>query len=119
MMARFEPELGQLAFGQPSHRYSDPEWLESLLRLIEYALYDIGVDPSPFGNTGERFENDTFTVEAYSWDDEYEQPSNFKWRDVEISWYKWMGRGMSVNQELSLVRGREMLADCLKSLETP
>lgn len=65
-----------------------------------------------FSNTGNSFECPVFRVEAYSWSDE-EQPYNFKWRDVEISWYKYLGRGMSANQELSPERAAEMLIECL------
>jgi len=71
---------------------------------------------SPFSNTGNKFKCDAFEVEAYSWGDD-EQPFNFKWRDVEISWYKWCGRGMSSNVELTPQLAQEMLVDCLKCLQ--
>lgn len=71
---------------------------------------------SPFDNTANSFECPTFKVEAYSWDDNYDQPYNFKWKDVEISWYKYLGRGTFVNQNMSNDRIAEMLDDCLDAL---
>ena len=72
--------------------------------------------PSPFENTGEDFKCDAFEVRAYSWREEI-QPFNFKWRDVEISWYKNLGRGMSSNKALTAEMASEMLEECLFSDE--
>lgn len=69
---------------------------------------------NPFSNSGETFKCDAFEVEAYSWNDEYEQPYNFKWKDVEISWYKYLGRGMSANREISPELAATMLDECIK-----
>jgi len=42
---------------------------------------------------------------------------NFKWRDLEISWYKYVGRGMSANRKMTTKEIEEMLDDCLKAIE--
>lgn len=70
---------------------------------------------SPFGNTGQNFKCPVFEVEAYSWNDN-EQPYNFKWRDVEISWYKYLGRDMRANKELIPDLAALMLKECIEYL---
>jgi len=78
---------------------------------------------SPFDDTGNRYKNETFEVVAYSWDDEKEQPYNFRWvnkktgKPLEVSWYKYLGRGTSVNRKVSPAEIEMMLDECLESLE--
>ena len=117
-MSKYEPELGQMLFGQAQQAFAVPEIWDAALCYLrdepsrvmwnrEQRTY-----ASPFDNSGNRFECPTFKVEAYSWGDE-EQPFNFKWLGVEISWYKCLGRGMSANVELTPDIAAEMLDDCL------
>lgn len=116
----FEPELGQMIFGQPHKEHAGSNLLEAALRRLsgelERVMWNIHQRnyASPFDNTGNWFKCDTFEVQAYSWGDD-EQPFNFKWRDVEVSWYKYLGRGLSANQELPPTLISEMLDDCLKA----
>jgi hypothetical protein len=122
-MKEFTPELGQFVFGQPSKQYECPEYLTALLRGIDSELDRVMWNnhqteySSPFSNTGNGFKNDTFEVQAYSWSDEEEQPYNFKWRDFEISWYKYCGRGMSINREIMPVEAVQMYDDCIASIQ--
>lgn len=119
-MTEYQPELGQMCFGQPFKRFAGSELLEAALRSISNELDRVMWNieqkeyASPFDNSGNvpGFVCPTFSAHAYSWGDE-EQPYNFKWRDVEISWYKWSGRGLSVNQNLTPEKIAEMLGDCL------
>lgn len=118
------PELGQLAWGQPSQPLECPEYVEVALRFLEYYMDDkyrwkplTGTDGNPFRNTGGKFCNSVFCAEAYSWNEEVEQPYNFKWHDLEISWYKYLGRGMSVNRAVSSNEAFEMLKECVESLK--
>jgi len=121
-MSEFEPELGQLVYGQPYKPYAVPDIVEAALCFVrdklDNAMWNINQEEyaSPFGNTGNVFKCDTFEVHAYSWGDD-EQLFNFKWRDVEISWYKYLGRGMSANMEISPQLASEMLDDCLAAIE--
>lgn len=122
MSDKYEPELGQAIFGQPHKEFEVPQiWdaaLESVRHTLDIVMWNIHQKEysSPFGNTGNSFKCDTFEVEAYSWNDEVEQPYNFKWRDVEISWYKYHGRGMSANKKLSPDLAAEMLKECTAAL---
>ena len=121
MTAEYEPELGQMIFGQPHKQFEVPEIVEAALRSLDNELERVMWSAqqkeyaSPFGNTGNSFKCATFEVAAYSWSDDV-QSFNFKWRDVEISWYKWCGRGMSANKEISPDLASEMLNDCLAAL---
>ena len=81
---------------------------------------------SPFYNTGNSFENKVFKVEAYSWDDEYNQKYNFIYYvdktkanidDIKISWYKYLGRDTTINEELDYSVIISMFDDIMKSLD--
>lgn len=71
---------------------------------------------SPFGNFANSFKNDVFEVQSYSWDDEISQPYNFKYKDIEISWYKYLGRDTTINKEILPKEAIEMFDDCLNSI---
>lgn len=111
----FEPELGQAIWGQPQHCIAVPKWLATFLGCIR-KLLSVTKQIDPFGNNADYFENEVFFVESYSWDEDIEQCYNFKWHDVEISWYKYLGRGMSMNREMSVKEGVKMLIECLLSI---
>ncbi|NTF23625.1 hypothetical protein G6L37_35210 [Agrobacterium rubi] len=121
-MTQFTPELGQLAFGQPFKSHAVPDIMHAALSMIDDELTRIMENHlqkdyfSPFQNSGSDYRNDVFHAEAYSWGDE-EQPYNFAWKDLRISWYKRMGRGMSSNVEITPDMAAECLRDCLASLE--
>ena len=117
-------ELGNLMFNTNRNQYYDcPDWIVALLQTISEKLdivmwnkfqeeYD-----SPFKNTGNSFKNDTFEVQAYNWDDEIEQQYNFKCGDVEISWYKYLGRDTTINDDYEEKYIIEMFNKCMESLE--
>lgn len=111
--------------------------LEDCLKTISYTMQALNPEQdNPFANTGARFKNDVFEANAYDWSDctcaacwsednwsaekctcgWRPQEYNFKWRDIEVSWYKYLGRGMEVNREVSEDESRELLIECLKSL---
>lgn len=121
-MKKFEPELGQALFGQPYREYEVSNLLEAALVQIDNELSRVMWNvnqseyPSPFGNTGNSFVCDVFEVYAYSWNEDVPQPYNFRWRDVDVSWYKYLGRGMSVNQELTNDKISKLLDECLTAV---
>lgn len=90
--------------------------IASLMRIrsaiITYTNYT-----DPFSNTGEQFETDIFWVKAYDWNKEGDQV-NFAWRDIKISWYKHLGRGMQVSCPYPVTPYLicEMLNECLRSI---
>jgi len=116
-------EIGQAVFGQPHKEYTVPiiwhaalSFLDEELRRVMWNIYQYEYD-SPFANTGASFAKcEEFLVYAYSWDSDEEQPFNFKWRDIEISWYKYLGRGMSSNVPLTAELASEMLEECVRTV---
>jgi len=119
-----ELELGNLMFNTNKNQtYSCPDWVVALLRdlsrrlsRIKYNMQQTEYD-SPFDNTGNEYYNGTFEVQAYNWDDDVTQPYNFKWKDVEISWYKYLGRDTTINNNYDERYLIEMYNDCKQSLE--
>jgi hypothetical protein len=117
----YEPELGQALFGQPHKAHAVPEIWDAALCFLRAGLDRVMWNrkqreyASPFGNTANRFECPAFTAEAYSWGND-EQPFNFKWGSVEISWYKYLGRGMSANVDLTPDMAAKMLDECLAAV---
>ena len=117
-------ELGNLFFNTNNRQsYECPAYIIALLEGIESKLTleywnekQERMD-SPFGNTGASFKNDVFEVEAYNWDDDICQPYNFKWKDVEISWYKYLGRGTTINKKITPEEAKKMFDECIKSLD--
>lgn len=118
----YEPELGQAVFGQPWREYEASNLLiaalESIREELDRVMGNIFQKEylSPFGNTGNYFYCPTFEVEAYSWNEDYKQEYNFKWKNIEVSWYKYLGRGTSVNRKVSPKEIGDMLNDCLDAL---
>jgi hypothetical protein len=116
-------ELGQLLFGQPFQKNDMSNIVEAALNLIgerlDLVMWNINQKEynSPFQNTGNKFDSEVFSVHAYSWDDEI-QPWNFKYGDFEVSWYKCLGRGSSMNKNISPQEVADMLDACLKYIET-
>lgn len=119
----FEPDIGQIAWGQPWHAHDVPEILDAAL---EYLRHDLGrvlwnlrqTQIDPFGNSGDSFRCPTFTVCSYSWDDERAQPYNFKHpaSGLRVSWYKYAGRGMSASMPVTPDLASRVLEHCLKGL---
>lgn len=123
-MTKYEPELGQMVFGQPYKEFEVGPYVKAALAMIDREMERVWFnthghnDPysSPFGNHGSQYEEcSEFKVHSYDWGDE-EQPWNFKWGDIEISWYKYLGRGMSANQMITPDMGATMLRCCLAAL---
>jgi hypothetical protein len=120
-MKPFQSELGQAAFGQKPQFFECPHIvlcvLESLSQMwgVMKTPDKHGGQGNPFDNSGGKFKCETFEVEAYSWDDEYNQPYNFKWRDVEISWYKYFGRSTTINRAVSIKEATVMMLECCRA----
>lgn len=87
-----------------------PESFEAALTLLACAIEDAhGINPG--NNSAERFDCPVFQMAAYDWSECRDW--NFRWRDVEVSWYKYMGRGMTSNIQLTTRHALDMIAECL------
>jgi hypothetical protein len=114
----YEPELGQVVFGQPYQKYDVDYWLESAITAIRHYLVATKDNDfaDPFSNSGGDFTCDAFEVQAYNWNDEVDQPYNFKWRDLQVSWYKYFGRGMSANRKVKRGELLKMVDECIDAI---
>jgi len=121
-MKKYKPELGQIVYGQPWRQHECPDHVISALDAINNYMSvfkicdDSGFRDTPFSNSGLRFKNDVFEANAYSWNDEEKQLYNFKYKDIEVSWYKHLHRGTTINRDVSHEEAQKMLITCLKSL---
>ena len=116
-------ELGNLMFNtNKNQQYECPRWIVALLKELDNQLDRVMWNKhqeeyqSPFENTANSFKNDVFEVQAYSWDDEVHQPYNFKCDDIEISWYKYLGRDTTINNEYEPQVIIDMFNKCLQSI---
>lgn len=116
-------ELGNLMFNtNKNQQYECPRWIVALLNELDNQLdrvmWNIHQEEyqSPFENTANSFKNDVFKVQAYDWSDDIEQPYNFKCGDIEISWYKYLGRDTTINGEYEPQVIIDMFNKCLKSI---
>lgn len=114
----FMPELGQMLFGQAPQQYDGGELLDAAVLYLREELDRVLGNrlqrscSSPFDNSGSRFDTEGLSVHAYSWSDD-DQPWNLKCGDIEISWYKYFGRGQSVNKPLTSDEISEFLKHAL------
>ena len=116
-------ELGNLMFNtNKNQQYECPRWIVALLKELDNQLDRVMWNntqkeyPSPFENTANSFKNDVFEVQAYNWSDDIEQPYNFKCGDIEISWYKYLGRDTTINDEYEPQVIIDMFNKCLQSI---
>ena len=118
-----ELELGNLMFNTNKNQaYECPEWIIALLETLENELDRIMWNiyqqeyANPFRNSGNEFKNKVFEVQAYNWNDDVEQLYNFKCDDVEISWYKYLGRDTTINDNFEEKYIIKIFNKCLESL---
>ena len=107
-------------------RYSCPEWVEALLWEIDREMARVHWNvfhkemDSPFLNTGNKYMNPIFEVSAYSWSDDDEDEVNFRCKDIEISWYKHLGRcteiNINPNEEGFNEKMIDMFNECMKAV---
>lgn len=115
---KYAPEIGQAVFGNPWSEY-DFESIEDY-EIIEYMLRIISYFATGQESYSDYFENDIFALRPYYWGDDEEEmrkPNFFhKKSGLEIRWYKYIGRGMSVNRKICPKCFLKIFMDCLKSL---
>jgi hypothetical protein len=100
-----------------------PEYVEALLEHIEsemdryYCNQSQKDFPSPFRNTGHDGDfciPGQLEIYAFEWDEAIFQPFNFKWEDIKIRWYKYLGRDTRINKPISPERAVKMFSSCMK-----
>lgn len=125
-------ELGNMMFNtNENQQYECPKYIIALLDYLDAQLkrvmFNINHEEydSPFENTGNTFETDVFKVQAYDWNDDVKQDYNFIYyvdrtksnlQHIKISWYKYLGRDTTINQEIDSSIIVDMFDNCLKSI---
>lgn len=116
-------ELGNLMFNTNKNQcYECPYWFVVLLselgNQLERVMHNMGEKyyDNPFENTANSFENNIFKVQAYSWNDDEVQPYNFKCDNVKVSWYKYLGRDTTINEEYDVEFLVNIFNKCLDSI---
>lgn len=77
---------------------------EEVLDIFSLYMDDIG------------FEIKRFEWKPYNWNDDEVQDYNFKYKDIEISWYKYFGRDMTINKEISTKEAVDMFNDIINEV---
>lgn len=124
-------ELGNIICNPNTNQYYEcPLYTIALLREINRQLcrimWNINQEEydSPFDNTGNSFELDNFIIQAYNWDSNSQEynflykvdKNKFNCEDIKISWYKYLGRDTTINQQLDYDIIIAMFDDCINSL---
>lgn len=102
----YEPEVGQAIFGSPTGKYAVPDYAESLVFGVLREFDRV------YWNIHQKAHEDTtadlggVSYRAYWWGDQ-DAPGAalpnlaIDGDDVEVRWYKYPGRGMSVNRSMT------------------
>ena len=133
----FEPELGQMVSSKAFGEYECPQFFITLLGAISDEIDRItsnknGRGINPANNEASEYINGTFEMRSYYWGEcsrhetfdisceicQKEEAPNFKYKDLEVRWYKYLGRGTSCNKIINAQEGVDIFTDCMKSLET-
>jgi hypothetical protein len=119
----YEPELGQMVYGNPPSEV-DFNMLErsTLMESMVLVLANKATGDEKYAIHPETrtFENDTFVLNPYYWGDNDATSAlpNFlhKASGFELRWYKYIGRGMSVNRRVTLAEFQAIFDECMASL---
>ena len=126
-------ELGNLMFNSNVNQAHDcPNYIIALLNGIsdrlDTIMYNIHQEEydNPFDNTGNTFKLGNFEIQAYNWNDDIKQEYNFIYRvdktkanmpDLKISWYKYLGRDTTINQEIDSNVMVQIFDDIMQQLD--
>lgn len=114
-------EIGQALFGCPTGQYECPRWIGALLNDILSEIERVFWNRNQKEWDGyEDPEIDGIEFRKYWWGDEDAPEAalpNFKFENVEIRWYKYPGRGMSVNVELTHLEWCEWFDRCIALIQ--
>lgn len=118
-------ELGNIIFNENKNQeFICPDWVVALLKDIKERLntalwnkYQLEM-PSPFDNSNSIYDGKCFEVKAHLWSSETKRLYNFKYKNIEISWYKYLGRDTTINGEYSNEEIINMYNDIIKEIKT-
>jgi hypothetical protein len=120
----FTPELGQFAFSNTPWQPVDGDmYVRGLSLLGELATPLLGGNPT-HNEGSDAYESSVFQIRTYCWCDgerpghEDGCPPNFVHltSGLQVTWYKYAGRGTSANRILSPADWAQVMAECLTDL---
>lgn len=122
---RLTTTLSGKAWGNEWEEYECPTWMIACLDYLgnEMEICHWNKHQSkwsfPGCNAGTEFKNDVFEMRAYCWNEDSEEAKlpNFKCGDIEIRWYKYLGRGTTINREVSPEEFIAVFEKCRASLD--
>ena len=120
----FTPELGQLAFDVATFEHACPRFIEAGLMCLANEIERVEWNRrqerycAPVENNGEEYVTEAFEMRAYCWDEDSQRSAlpNFRCGDLEVRWYKYVGRGMSMNRPIDANAFFVLIDRCVESV---
>lgn len=122
-------ELGQLCFGNRFASYDAPDFVTAGFMLLENEIqrvefnrrqktFESPLSSGAFNLTEMIYKNKVFQIHAYYWGENRRLKArpNFKCGKFEVFWYKYMGRGMTMNQNVDANQFFRIIEKCMKYL---
>jgi hypothetical protein len=111
-LPEYFPEFSQAIFGniwQPHEAY----WCKNgIMWLTETIRVSFGID---FDSEAE-FESELFDLRPYYWGNEKSETKlpnfHYKPKDIQVFWYKYLGRGMTSNQKQIPIDWPSIITSC-------
>lgn len=114
MGEKYVPEIGQAVLGNEWGEYELPTHADLMWSGVMEEIYRVYWNRNQEQWDG-RYDPEIpgVTWRAYCWDDESPEADkpNLEFKDVHICWYKYPGRGMSVNKEMSAEEWCQWMSD--------
>ena len=121
-MGEYEPELGQAMFGNATGQYEVPDYVDALILYLvqEWERIHWNTQQEEFDHyTNHALGNLVWRPYWWGKDDAPEVVlPNLEFNDVEIRWYKHIGRGMSVNVKWYPNEWVDWFDDCLAHIRS-
>lgn len=97
-------------------------FVEAGLRYLGEMIAQKTKQGNPCNNEGARFSNEVFSMNSFCWCDQEGShaggcPSNFECGDFSVDWYKYLGRGTTQSDSLTVEQWNEIFNKCLASLK--
>lgn len=113
-----------MMFGNPTGEFACPEFVEAGINHLAGEIgrvkwnQDKETFDLPTGNNGTEYKTEAFEMRSYCWDEDSPQAElpNFKCGDLEVRWYKYCGRGMSMNRAIDANEFFALIDGCLASV---
>lgn len=119
-------ELGQMLFGNKFDEFDAPDFVTAGFLLLEHEIGRVEwnrrqeIFESPLGGGCEDYKNKVFEIHSYYWNENprLKLRPNFKCGSFEVRWYKHMGRGMTMNQDIDANKFFAILGKYMKYLDS-